>query len=162
MASALRTYYTWAVHRDTDKSYSLVSLNICAAAELAIGIMVGCLPIMPKFLQYASVKVAKALPFTSKPTSKSGQEFGQDFQGQRNTPKANALTSMKRSFAKYKAGADVTDSWSDLYDLRAQNHGDYLTLTEFGSPSLQATESLQPCSGGGGIATRREDLEHGP
>ncbi|KAM0803779.1 hypothetical protein BDR22DRAFT_697172 [Usnea florida] len=137
VASILRAYYTWVVHRDTDKSYSLSFLNICAAAEFAIAIMIGCLPIMPKFLQHASVKVAKALPFASKTRSKSRQGFGQESQ-------------------------DVTDSWSDLYHLRAQNHGDYLTPTEFGAPSLQATESLQPCSRGGGIATRREDLEHGP
>ena len=154
MASIVRAYYTWVVDHGTDESYSLGFLNICAATELAIGIIVGCLPIMPKFLQHASVKISKALSFASKSTSKSRQEIGQESKSQRNTPKANALTSVKRSFAKYKAAADVTESWSDPYHSSTKNHGDYLTLAEFDAP--------KPWSEGGGIATKREDLEHGP
>ena len=161
MASIVRTYYTWVVHRGADESYSLGFLNICGAAELATGIIVGCLPIMPKFLQHVSIKVAEAFSFASRPTIKSSQEIGQESKAQSNTPKANALTSIKRSFAKYKAGADVTESWSDLYHPRAENSDDYLTLTEFDGPSLPMTEPLQPWSRGGGIATRREDLERG-
>ena len=145
----------------TDESYSLGVLNICAVAELAIGIIVGCLPVMPKFLQHASAKLAKALSFASKPTIESRQEIGQESKGQKNTPKASALTNIKRSFAKYKAGADVTDSWGDRHHSHAENHGDYLNLTELDAPSLQATASVQSWSRGGGIATRREDLEHG-
>ena len=162
MASIVRAYYSWVVDRGTDESYNLGKLNICAAAELGIGIIVGCLPVLPKFLQYASVKVSKALSFASKTTGKPRQDIGQESKGQHNAPKANALTSIKRSFAKYNAGADVTESWSDRYHSRAKNHGDYLTLTEFDAPSLQATEPLQPSSLSGGVATRREDLEHGP
>ena len=162
MASIVRTYYTWVVDRGTDESYSLGFLNICAAAELAIGIIVGCLPIMPKFLQHANVKVSKALSFASKSTSKSRQESGQESKGQSDTPKANALISIKRSFAKYKAAADVTESWSDRYHSRTKIYGDYLTLAEFDAPSLQATEPLQPWSRGEDTATGREDLEHGP
>ena len=115
---------------------------------------------MPKFLQHVSAKVAKALSFASKSPSKSTQEIGQKSKAQSSPPKA--LISIKRSFAKYKGGADVTESWSDLYDSRAKNHGDYITLTEFDAPSLPAIEPLQPGSRDGGIATRREDLEHGP
>ena len=162
MAAIVRAYYTWVVARAADESYSQVVLYLCSAAELAIGIIVGCLPIMPKFLQHAGVKVSKAFSFASRSTIKSRQDIVQESKGQSNTPKANALNSIKRSFAKYKAGADVTESWSDPYHSRAENHGDYLTLTEFDAPSLQATESVQPCSRGGGIAPRREDLEHGP
>ena len=147
--------------RGTDDSYNLGVLDICSTAELAIGIIVGCLPVIPKFLQHAIVKVSEALSFASKSTIKSRQEIGQESKGQNNAPKASAFTSIKRSFAKYKAGADVTESWSDRCHLHAENDGDYLNLTEYDVPSLQATASVQPWSRGGGIATRREDLEYG-
>ena len=158
MASIIRTYYTWVVARAEDESYSLVVLTFCAAAELAIGIIVGSLPIMPKFFQHASVKVSKALSFASKSAVKSGQES----EGISNAPKAKPLISIKRSFAKYKAGSDFTKSWSDLYNSRAEHHGEYLTLTEYDVSFLQATDSVQPRSLEGGTATRREDLEYGP
>ena len=157
MASIIRTYYTWVAAYATDESYSLVVLSFCAAAELAIGIIVGSLPVMPKFFQHVSVKVSNALSFMSKSAIKSGQEL----EGISNAPKANALTSSKRWFAKYETGSDVIESWSNRYYSRAEHHGEYLTLTDFDAPSLQATDSVQPRSLGEGTATRREDLEYG-
>lgn len=162
MVSIVRAYYTWVVDNGTDKSYGLGIENICAAAELAIGIIVGCLPIMPKFLQHASVKLSKAFSFASRSTIKARQGIDHESNGQSDTPKAKTLTSLRRSFAKYKAGADVTESWNGHYHSRPENYGDHITLTEFDALSLQAIESVKPCSRGGGIATRREDLEHGP
>ena len=152
MASIVRAYYTWVVVRDPDLSYGLVITCFCASAELTIGIIVGSLPVMPKFLKHVSVNVSKALSFASKSAIKSAQEL----EGESNAPKANTMASIKRAFAKYKAGSDVTGSWGDLHYPRAENHGEYLTLTEF-EPS-----SLQPRSLGGGTATKREDLEYGP
>ena len=158
MASIIRAYYTWVVAVDADFSYSLVVIAFCASAELAIGIIVGSLPVMPKFFQHASVKVSEALSFASKSAIKSEQ----DSEGIHNTPKANAIASVKRAFAKYKAGSDVTGSWGDLHYPRTEHHGEYLTLTEFDESSLKATDSLQPRSLVGGTTTKREDLEHGP
>ena len=158
MASIIRAYYTWVVARDPDFSYKLVVISFCASAELAIGIIVGSLPGMPKFFQHASVKVSKALSFASKSAIKSEQ----DSQGISNAPKANGMASIKRAFAKYKAGSDVTGSWADLHHPRAEHHGEYLTLTEFDTSSVQATDSLQPRSLDGGTTTKRDDLEYGP
>ena len=158
MASIIRAYYTWVAARAVDESYSLAVLSFCGAAELAIGIIVGSLPSMPKFFQHASVKVSNALSsFASKSAIKSGQES----EGISNAPKAHALTIIKRSFAKYKAGSDVTESWNPLHYSRTERHGEYLTLTEFGASPMQATDSVEPRSLGGGTATRREDLEYG-
>ena len=158
MASIIRAYYTWVVARDTDFSYSMVVITLCARAELAIGIIVGSLPVMPKFFQYASFKVSKALSFGSKSAVKPGQ----DSKGISNAPNVNALASIKRAFAKYKAGSDVTGSWGDLHYPRADHDGEYLTLTELDLSYLQATDSLHPQALGGGTATKREDLEYGP
>ena len=158
MSSIIRAYYTWVVARDTDFSYSLVVISFCASAELAIGIIVGSLPVMPKFFQHASVKFSKALSFASK----SAIDSGQNSEDTSNPPKAHAMASIKRAFAKYKAGSDVTGSWGDLHYPRAEHHGEYLTLTEFDASSLQATDSLQPRSLDGGTARKGEDLEYGP
>ena len=152
MASIIRAYYAWVMGRGPDVSYNVVITCFCASAELAIGIMVGSLPVMPKFFQHVSVKVSKALSFASKSAIKSAQKL----EGESNPPKANPMASIKRAFAKYQAGSDVTGSWGDLHYPRAEHHGEDLTLTEFDPPSLQ------PRSLGGGIATKREDLEYGP
>lgn len=129
----------------------MVVLILCAVAESAIGIIVGCLTIVPKFFQHASVKLSKALLFASKSTIKKGQES----KGISNAPRAKALTNIKRSFPKYKAGLDVTESWSDLHHSRVEYHREYLTLTEFDASSRQATVSVLPRSLDGGTATRR-------
>ena len=158
MTSIIRAYYTWVVARDTDGSYRVVVMCFCTPAELAIGIIVGCLPVMPKLFQHACVKISKALSFASKSAIKSGQKS----QGISNAPKANALASIKRAFAKYKAGSDVTGSWGDLHLPRAEHHGEYLSLTDFGPSFLQATDFLQPRSRDGDTVTKRDDLEYGP
>ena len=150
MTSIIRAYYTWVIAHDTDLSYRWVVLCFCAQIELAIGIIVGSLPVMPKFFQHASFKVSKALSFGSKFAIKSGQ----DSKGTTKVPKADAMASIKRAFVKYKAGSDVTGSWADLHHPRAEHHGEYLTLTEIELSSLQATDSLQSQAPGGGTATK--------
>ena len=158
MASIIRAYYTWIIARDADLSYRLAVMSFSAAAELAIGIIVGSLPVTPKFFQHVSVKVSKALSFAPKSAIKSGQ----DSPDISNVPQAHVMASIKRAFAKYKAGSDVTGSWADLHHPRAEHHSEYLTLTETELSSLQATYSLQSQTLGGGTATKREDLENGP
>ena len=98
---------------------------------------------MSKFLQHPSVRVAGALSFASGSTNKSRQEFGQGSKGQSNISKANAITGSKRSFAKYKAGADITEPWSALYHSHAETHGLYLTLTEFDVPQVTVCTTLE-------------------
>ena len=140
------------VLRATDESYSLAILNLSAAAELTIGVVVGSLPIMPKFIQHVSAKIS------SKFAIKSGHEP----EINTNAPKINALANVKRSFAKYNAASVITESWTDPYRSRAETHGEYLTLTEFDTSSQQAMQSMEPRSLGGGTGKRREDLEYEP
>ena len=126
--------------------------------ELTIGIIVGSLPTMPKFFQHARAKISAALSFAFKPAPESRQAS----EGISNAPKASALASIKRAFAKYKAGSIVDESWADVRSSRAGNHGEYLTLTDIEASCPQATNSAQPRSLDGATATRREDLEYGP
>ena len=133
-------------------------LDICAAPELAIGIIVGSLPTMPKFFQYVSVKLSKALSFAPKFSAKLGQA---PEEGANNAPKDSDLTSIKLFAAKYNAGSVVDESWSELQYSRPEPHGVSLMLTDSNASSLQATHSQPPLLSGG-TATRQDDLERGP
>lgn len=126
-------------------------------AELAIGIIVGCLPIMPKFFQHVGPKVFKTLSFGS-------QNKISPVQGLKDTnkqAKANAFTKTQRPFARY-IGPSVSDSLTDPYSPQTQLHDDCLSLNKLESSLPQvfiANETIQ--RPGVIVATRRDDLECG-
>nr|XP_023908640.1 satratoxin biosynthesis SC1 cluster protein 4-like [Quercus suber] len=47
--SILRTYYTWRLFTETDVSWEISFLGFWTWAELCVGTLVFCLPILPKF-----------------------------------------------------------------------------------------------------------------
>ena len=55
--SITRTYYAWGVTRDPNVSYVLVTLTLLSYAEIALGIIVSCVPTLPRFFQYVVPKV---------------------------------------------------------------------------------------------------------
>ena len=123
-------------------------------AELSIGIIVGCLPTLPRFIQHIGPKIHL------KP---SGSGTGRAASAVTLPPKTNVLASVKRAFGKYGFGRSITDSWNDPDTPRAQHREEYLVLDEFDTTPLQE-ESLNMQTGrpGQDIATVREDLEYAP
>ena len=132
-------------------------MGLWAWAELAIGIIVSCLPVMPRFFQHVGPKVYKTLSFRSK--NKISPAHG--LKDTHKTSKANAFTKIQRPFAKY-VRPSVSGPLTDPYSPQTQLHHDYLALDKLDS-SLQhviiAHETVQPSSVI--IATRRDDLEYG-
>ena len=152
MTSVLRSYYTWRAVEGQDQSWELLPMGLWTWAEIAVGIIVGCLPTLPRFFQHIGTKVHR---------NTHGPGTGGASSAVAVSPNANVLVSVKRSFAKYGAGRTVTDSWNDSYMPRTQHLDEYLVLDEFDAAPLQEhypnASAGQP---GQGIATAREDLEY--
>lgn len=151
MTSILRSYYTWQTVETLDTSWDLLPMGLWTWAELSIGIIVGCLPALPKFFQHVGPKIYRSL---------SGTGPGRGSSAAPNAPKLNVLAKVKRPFAKYEVGLSVSDSWNDASNSRA--HDEYFILGEVDASLPQATTLSTPilCPGQD-IATARDDLEYG-
>lgn len=157
MTSIVRTYYSFQLPKSSDKNYNLQLMSLWAWAELAIGIIVGCLPVMPRFFQHIGPKVYKTLSFGSK--NEISPAHG--LKVIHKTANANAFTKIQRPFATY-VRPSVSGSLTGTYSPQTQLHDDYLTLDglESSLPHVFiAHETVQPP--GVIIATRQDDLEYG-
>lgn len=157
VTSILRTYYSFQVSKSSDKSYNLELMGLWSWAELTIGIIVGCLPVIPKFFQHAGPRVFKILSF------RSNYEIGpaHALKTRDEAPKTNRFTIIQRPFTTY-VRSSISESLTDPYSPQARLHGEYLTPDNFVSSLPNATiadESTQ--TSGVAIATRRDDLEYG-
>lgn len=145
----MRTYYTWQLSHSPDKSYLMAVCGLWTDAELSVGFIVGCFPVMPKFFQHVRPKVYEAFSFRSRSTD----TFGNDPNNRSKTHKADVLTQMKSPLAKYKIGLSVLKASDDPY---AHN------LDVSGASQREAATTFDPIQvPNAGIATRREDLEYG-
>lgn len=152
--SIMRTYYIWQLVESPDKSYRFGAFGLWSDAELSVGVIIGCFPVMPRFFQHVRSKVYEAVSFRSKSTD----TFGHDPKDRSKTPKADVLTQIKSPFAKYKAGSSILRTYDDPY---IQPHREYYTLDESGASQRQAATAFDPMQvPNAGIATRREDLEY--
>ena len=66
VASVLRTYYSWKLVKEPDISYNVIVMGLWTLAEIAIGVIVSCLPVLPRFFQHAGPKVYRAFSVGSK------------------------------------------------------------------------------------------------
>ena len=151
----MRTYYTWQLSASPDKSYLMAACGLWTDAELSVGIIVGCFPVMPKFFQHVGPKVFEAFPFLSKSVCSCGQEL----KSRSRILDADTHTQIRKPFAKYMAGPSIAESCDDPY---TRLHGEYYTLNESEVSQRQATAAVDLTrEAGAGPATRREDLEYG-
>ena len=121
-------------------------------AELSIGIIVGCLPTLPKFLQHTGTKYHLIF---------SGSGAGRAASAVALPPKANVPPSARRLFGKYGIGQSITDSWNDSDMPRSQHREEYHVLNGFDATPMQAEHLNRPIGWSGRqIATAREDLEY--
>ena len=153
VTSVLRTYYTWRVVKSHDANWNIVPMGLWGGAELSIGIIVGCLPTLHKFIQHVGTKIR---------LQSSGSGTGRAANPVALPPKANVFASVIRPFAKYGVGQSITVStWNETDMPRSQHRDEYLVLDEFGATPPQE-ESLNTSTGwlGQNNATVREDLEY--
>lgn len=149
LMSIMRTYYTWQIAISPDKSYLFAGFGLWSDAEFAVGIIIGCFPVMPKFFQHVGPKVSEVFSFRSRSTSASGH----DPRDRSKTSNTDAVPKVKNPFAKYRIGSNTFGSSNDPY---AEFHGEYYMLD-----GLEGPPSQVKMAAGAGVATRREDLEYG-
>lgn len=157
MTSIVRTYYSFQVPKTSDRTYKLELMGLWGWAELTIGIIVGCLPVMPKFIHHIAGQISR----TFSPKSRDGVRaaYGQI---NRNEPsKANAITKIHGPFANH-VGENMLESSTDMYSPHARLFGEYLTSDNFESLSLSAVKIYEPIHTPSiVISNRRDDLEYG-
>ena len=157
MTSIARTYYSYQVPKSTDRTYKLELMGLWGWAELTIGIIVGCLPVLPKFIHHIGATVSRTFSFTSK----DGVSAARGLMSRNEPPKANAFIRVQRPFADH-VGSSTSDSSTDTYGPQAQLHGEYLAADKYDSLSLNAISRHEPTHPPSVvIATRRDDLEYG-
>ena len=147
----MRSYYTWRFVESSDKSYYFGTFGLWSSAELPVGIITGCLPVMPAFFQHAGPKIYGV--FSTQSTSAT--HSGHSPRSKRLNP--TTLTNIRGPFSKHSTGLSTSDADTDPY---AQPHGEYCMLDEFAASQHRETRDPIPAPGGG-RATTRDDLEYG-
>lgn len=151
--SVMRTYYSWRFVESLDKSYLSGPFGIWCAAELSVGIIVGCLPVMPKFYQHIAPKVMLSLQ------SESASNPDHDLRNRSKTFTTSTLTKSKSFFFKHSSGLSTSELNNNPH---SQLHGEYYTMNYFEEFQRQAkivcglTQVPEV-----EIATRRDDFKYG-
>ena len=149
VTSIARVYYSWKFRGSPDISYNVTGLGLWTWAEIATGLIVSCLPVLPKFFQHISPKLHRLPTFGWK----SRSTF-------RHTPGSSGVTSTTLVSSNHErphsksGGVDSTSvTWNDLYDPRAQLRAEYITLEEFDKISSKGDISERQASGLSGVPT---------
>lgn len=58
ISSILRTYYTWKIVTSPDITYHIAQIGLWTYAELATGVIISCLPVIPKFFQHIGPRIS--------------------------------------------------------------------------------------------------------
>ena len=170
VTSILRTYYAWQIVQSRDISYNAAKMGFWTYAEIAIGTIVSCMPVLPKFFRHFSPKIYAT--FASKSKSKLGSSSNprqaksqSPVMGEK--PGNSAKSSFEKPFITKGSGrgeTGVLGIWNEAYHPSAavQVTGEYVTLDEYDSvlPGTDTAGELAPRRAKG-IATRRDDLENG-
>lgn len=150
VTSIMRTYSTFQFIKSSDKSYVAGPFGLWSMAELTVGVITGCLPVMPKFFKHVGPKVLNTFSPHSEPSSISRHDLRSKMF------KPTTLAKIKPIFVKHSTGLTTSDSDSYPY---ARHSGEHYTLDEVEAPQHQANCDPIP-QPGIGVATRRNDLEY--
>ena len=137
-----------------DISYNIMILGIWTWAEATSGILVSCLPIMPKFFQHMAPKLQGAFASMSRLGFKSGlADIGVRIVGS---------APFRRSFNRHKTSTSSSDILNVPHGHEARPKGEYITLSELDAGNESQPERLSGLSEMHATnATKRHDLESG-
>ena len=164
ISSILRTYYTWKIAGSPDTSYNMVPVGLWAAAELATGFIISCLPVIPKFFQHMWPKVSRALSVISnfRKDSKIVSTPSVPVEEPPRSPKLK-LPSFKHTFTSIFSYTEKEDDVQELHDsltLPKMDHAILPEQTAVPRPDA-AAKGLSPRFPAAGAGTVRDDLEKG-
>lgn len=139
MTSVARTYYTWKVVKEQDISYNILMMGLWTLAEVATGVIVSCLPILPRFFRYAGPKLYRAFSVGSKSSSCSGSASTER--------KARLfLTSPTLPLARPRQTASVPGTLNDSRVGKTHVKAGYTELEEYDAKAsrAKAMQHLRP------------------
>ncbi len=138
----------------------MVQMGMWTYAELSTGIVISCLPVIPKFFQHVGPKVHSALTSRSKPTKESDNHSASATPSDRVGAEKLKLPNFKHTFTSVISNTQK-DEDHEQYSQETLPKGEYVQLHEQTViPSRNATRELiqMPVAK---IATARDDLERG-
>lgn len=112
ITSIMRTYYTWELALSPDVTHNLALMDLWTYAEIAIGIIISCTPIFPRFYQKFGPKIYAVLSFRSMPSDMTQSGRGPFKPGSIGRKDQNNL--------------QLKDPW----DLEILSEGNYYSLEE--------------------------------
>ena len=151
MASIVRTYYSWKIPTATDLTFDLQFQGRWTEVEMVIGVVVSCLPVMPRFFQHIGPGIYGVLPLGSSTKKK----FAPSSWSTRDT---NQLVIPGKQQGSGQRSGAIRDA---LNDSQVELKGEYINLDKHevqqsrrATPlELVPTMADQP-------STKREVLEH--
>ncbi|KAK0511236.1 hypothetical protein JMJ35_005809 [Cladonia borealis] len=75
ITSILRTYYTWKIVTSPDITYHMAQMGLWTYAELATGVIISCLPVIPKFFQHVGGKISATIFSEATPSGDDTQQL---------------------------------------------------------------------------------------
>ena len=157
MTSIVRTYYSFQVSKSTDKTHNLMLMGLWGWAEVATGIIVSCLPVMPRFIQHAGPKIYKTVSLRSK------YKFGNAYvmQATHGIPKTKAFTKIQRRPAECGASG-TSELLADPHHTPPWLDDESLPTVSFDLSLPSTITAIEPTQPPGVIlATRRDGMEYG-
>ena len=147
-----------------DFSYTTVLMGMWTFAEFTTGIVISCLPVIPKFFQHVGPKVSTALAFRSKPSKDSGGGASASLEPshQARGIEKLKLPSFKHTFASIVSTDGGKEGGEEIGGRGSVLKREYEVLGEDGAvPGRDVGARQLGQVPRAGFATVREDLERG-
>ena len=166
ITSVLRTYYTWKIVQSPDISYNMVPMGMWTYAELSTGIVISCLPVIPKFFQHIGPQLSRALTFRHDKVTKESNNSGSSASGKSSDlvrGERLKLPSFKHTFASVISSHRDGDGDGDpeLCSQPSLPKKEYVMLHEQTAVPRRDPASDLALMPQAKVATMRDDLERG-
>ena len=157
ITSIIRTYYTWKVVKSSDFSYNIIVMGIWTYAELTIGIIVSCLPVLPRFFNHIGPKIYEILVFGSW----SKILLRHRLRSTDNSDETNPTSRIRQPFPERSGEASTPETWKNYRHSKSELRAEYITLDEYETQQSKsaAMNGLTPPLIDD-LTTKREDLEY--
>ena len=138
----------------------MVPMGMWTYAELSTGIVISCLPVIPKFFQHVGPKLSSVFTLRSKYTKDSGIEAASSTPSDKVRAEKLKLPSFKHTFATMVSTVEK-DNDHELDSQQSLPKGEYVKLHEDTAfPRRDTTRELNSIPAAR-LATGRDDLESG-
>ena len=142
----------------------MVPMGMWTCAELSTGIVISCLPVIPKFFQHVGPQLSRALTFRHNKVTKESNDRGQSAPGKSSEPVRGErlkLPGFKHTFASALSSNRDGNGDHELCSQSSLPKKEYVMLhEETAVPSRDSARGLVLMSQAK-VATMRDDLERG-